>query len=61
MIPYDLIEEKKLSHMVLNMKLPQTNCKECGEIGCFAFASKLFIGEKSVRWLNMSWTTLTVS
>ena len=49
-IPYDLIEEKKkLSPMALNKKLPQTNCKECGESGCFAFASKLFIGEKSVE------------
>jgi ArsR family metal-binding transcriptional regulator len=49
-IPCDLIEEKKkLSPMVLNKKLPQTNCKECGESGCYAFASKLFIGEKSVE------------
>jgi ArsR family metal-binding transcriptional regulator len=49
-IPCDLIEEKKkLSPMVLNKKLPQTNCKECSESGCYAFASKLFIGEKSVE------------
>ena len=49
-IPYDLVEEKKkLSPMVLNKKLPQTNCKECGESGCFTFASKLFIGEKSIE------------
>jgi len=49
-MPSDLLEEKKkLSPMVLNKKLPQTNCKECGESGCYAFASKLFIGEKSVE------------
>ena len=49
-IPYDLVEEKKrLSPMAINKKLPQTNCKECGESGCFAFASKLFLGEKSVE------------
>jgi len=47
-IPSGLIEEKKkLSPMTINKKLPQTNCKECGESGCFAFASKLFLGEKS--------------
>ena len=49
-LPVYLIEEKKrLGPMVLNKKLPQTNCKECGECGCYAFASKLFIGEKSVE------------
>lgn len=49
-IPYSLIEEKKkLNPMILNKKLPQTNCKECGESGCFTFASKLFLGEKSAE------------
>jgi ArsR family metal-binding transcriptional regulator len=49
-IPIDLIEEKKkLSPMVLNKMLPQTNCNECGESGCYTFASKLFIGDKSVE------------
>ena len=49
-VPNNLIEEKKkLSPMAIHKKLPQTNCKECGESGCYAFASKLFIGEKSVE------------
>jgi len=49
-IPTDLVEEKKkLSPMVINKLLPQTNCKECGESGCYTFASKLFIGEKNVE------------
>ncbi len=49
-IPIDLVEEKKkLSPMVINEKLPQTNCRECGESGCYTFASKLFIGEKSAE------------
>ena len=49
-IPIDLVEEKKkLSPIAINKKLPQTNCKECGESGCYAFASKLFLGEKSAE------------
>ena len=29
--------------------LPKTNCKECGEQGCFAFAAKLCNGEKTLE------------
>lgn len=50
-IPNDLVEEKKkLSPMVINKRPPQTNCKDCGESGCYTFASKLFIGEKNVEY-----------
>jgi ArsR family metal-binding transcriptional regulator len=49
-VPNNLLEEKKrLSPMAIHKKLPQTNCKECGESGCYAFASKLYIGEKNVE------------
>ncbi|MGD6807511.1 MAG: (Fe-S)-binding protein [Candidatus Bathyarchaeia archaeon] len=30
----------------LYQHLPRTDCKECGEQGCFVFATKLFLGEK---------------
>jgi 4Fe-4S ferredoxin len=32
--------------MKIYEKLPKTNCKECGEQGCFAFAVKLLNSEK---------------
>jgi len=48
--PRSLVEEKKkLSPMAIYQRLPQTNCKECSESGCYAFASKLFAGEKSLQ------------
>jgi len=45
-----LLEAKKgLSAMKIYEKLPKTNCKECGEQGCFAFATKLLNSEKSLQ------------
>ena len=49
-IPGGLVEEKKkLNPMAIYKKLPLTNCKECGESGCYVFASKLYMGERSVE------------
>jgi ArsR family metal-binding transcriptional regulator len=46
----DLIQAKKeLNPMKVYEKLPKTNCKECGEQGCFAFATKLLNGEKILQ------------
>jgi len=47
--PRSLVEEKKkLSPMIIYGRLPQTNCRECGESGCYAFASRLFNDEKEM-------------
>jgi len=44
-----LIESKKeLSPMKIYEKLPKTNCKECGEDGCYVFGVKLLSGEKQL-------------
>ncbi len=43
-----LEEKKKLSPITINSALPRTNCKECGESGCFTFASRLYMGEKNM-------------
>ncbi len=32
---------KKINYIELLKHLPKTNCKECGEISCMAFAVKL--------------------
>jgi ArsR family metal-binding transcriptional regulator len=40
---------KRLVAMEIYQLLPQTNCKLCGEPSCFAFASKLTVGEAEVR------------
>jgi len=57
-IPNSLIEEKKkLNPMTLYKKLPHTDCKECGESGCYAFACRLFTGEKSVENCRYADTT----
>ncbi len=40
---------KRLVAMEIYKLLPQTNCKECGEASCFAFATKLTVGEADVR------------
>jgi|YelNatPaOPRAMG01_1025707.scaffolds.fasta_scaffold15918_9 ArsR family metal-binding transcriptional regulator len=46
----ELVQEKReLTPMKIYEKLPKTNCKECGEQGCFAFAAKLLNGEKSLH------------
>jgi ArsR family metal-binding transcriptional regulator len=38
---------KRLVAMEIYQLLPQTNCKVCGEPSCFAFASKITVGEKA--------------
>jgi ArsR family metal-binding transcriptional regulator len=40
---------RRLVTMELYQLLPQTNCKLCGEATCFAFASKLTVGEADVK------------
>jgi ArsR family metal-binding transcriptional regulator len=40
---------KRLVAMEIYQLLPQTNCKECGQPSCFAFASKLTVGETNVQ------------
>ncbi|MBS7632880.1 hypothetical protein KEJ15_04565 [Candidatus Bathyarchaeota archaeon] len=40
--------KKELDPTKIYEKLPKTNCKECGEQGCFAFAAKLLNSEKSL-------------
>lgn len=45
-----LLEAKqKLSPIEIYKHLPKTNCKECGEQGCFPFAVKLANGEKTLQ------------
>jgi len=45
-----LLEVKqKLSPIEVYKLLPKTNCKECGEQGCFPFAVKLANGEKTLQ------------
>lgn len=38
--------KRQTNPMKIYEKLPKINCKECGEQGCFAFATNLFNGEK---------------
>jgi ArsR family metal-binding transcriptional regulator len=40
---------KRLVAMEIYRLLPQTNCRACGLTSCFAFASKLTVGEVDVR------------
>jgi ArsR family metal-binding transcriptional regulator len=39
---------KRLVAMEIYQLLPQTNCKECGYASCFAFASKITVGEANI-------------
>ena len=39
---------KRLVAMEIYQMLPQTNCKVCGQATCFAFASKITVGEENV-------------
>jgi ArsR family metal-binding transcriptional regulator len=39
---------KRLVAMEIYQSLPQTNCKLCGQPTCFAFASRLTVGEADV-------------
>jgi ArsR family metal-binding transcriptional regulator len=40
---------KRLVAMEIYQLLPQTNCKLCGQPTCFAFASKITVGEADVQ------------
>ncbi len=40
---------KRLVAMEVYQLLPQTNCKECGSPTCFAFASKVTVGEADIH------------
>jgi ArsR family metal-binding transcriptional regulator len=40
---------KRLVAMEVYQYLPQTNCKLCGYATCFAFASKITVGEADVK------------
>ena len=40
---------KRLVAMEIYQLLPQTNCKLCGEPSCFAFASKVTVGEAEIK------------
>jgi ArsR family metal-binding transcriptional regulator len=40
---------KRLVAMEIYQLLPQTNCKECGQASCFAFAGKLTVGEADAQ------------
>ncbi|MGB9756665.1 MAG: (Fe-S)-binding protein, partial [Candidatus Bathyarchaeales archaeon] len=45
-----LVERKgKVTPLEIYKCLPRTNCKECGEQGCFPFAVKLANGEKTLQ------------
>jgi len=47
--PKLLKAKQKLSPIELYRLLPKTNCRECGEQGCFPFAVKLANGEKTYK------------
>ena len=40
---------KRLVAMEIYQLLPQTNCKVCGQPSCFAFASKVTVGEGEIK------------
>ncbi|MFN2240827.1 MAG: (Fe-S)-binding protein, partial [Anaerolineae bacterium] len=40
---------KRLVAMEIYQLLPQTNCKLCGQPSCFAFASKITVGEAKLE------------
>lgn len=46
----EMIQAKKeLTPVKIYELLPKTNCKKCGEQGCFAFAAKLLNREKNLQ------------
>jgi ArsR family metal-binding transcriptional regulator len=46
----EMIQAKKeLTPVKIYELLPKTNCKMCGEQSCFAFATKLLNGEKTLK------------
>ncbi|MBS7634767.1 hypothetical protein KEJ34_04635 [Candidatus Bathyarchaeota archaeon] len=47
--PQLLEARQRLNPIEIYKHLPKTNCKECGEQGCFPFAVKLANGEKTLQ------------
>ncbi|MEM2961111.1 MAG: (Fe-S)-binding protein, partial [Candidatus Bathyarchaeia archaeon] len=47
--PQLLEARQRLNPLETYRHLPKTNCKECGEQGCFPFAVKLVNGEKTLQ------------
>ncbi|MEM1582560.1 MAG: (Fe-S)-binding protein [Candidatus Bathyarchaeia archaeon] len=47
--PHLLESRQRLNPLEIYKHLPKTNCKECGEQGCFPFAVKLANGEKTLQ------------
>lgn len=47
--PRLLETRQRLNPLEIYKHLPKTNCKECGEQGCFPFAVKLANGEKTLQ------------
>jgi ArsR family metal-binding transcriptional regulator len=41
--------KQRLNPLEIYKYLPKTNCGECGEQGCFAFAAKLANGQKTLK------------
>ncbi|MDI6643858.1 MAG: (Fe-S)-binding protein [Methanobacteriaceae archaeon] len=50
-INYEKLKEKlsKIGPLVIYNCLPQTNCEECGEVTCMAFAMKLLSGDTTLE------------
>lgn len=44
-----LLRGEKLTAMDIYTRLPKTNCKECGEPSCMAFAMAVMEGRKGVE------------
>ncbi|MEM2320150.1 MAG: (Fe-S)-binding protein [Candidatus Bathyarchaeia archaeon] len=47
--PETIQAKKELTPIKIYELLPKTNCKMCGEQSCFAFATKLLNGEKTLQ------------
>jgi ArsR family metal-binding transcriptional regulator len=47
--PQLLEARQRLNPLEIYRHLPKTNCKECGEQGCFPFAVKLANGERTLQ------------
>jgi len=50
-INYEELKEKlsKIGPLAIYNCLPQTNCEECGEVTCMAFAMKLLSGDTTLK------------
>lgn len=42
------MSDQKISVFDIYENLPQTNCKNCGESNCMAFAEKILNGQKGI-------------